>query len=313
MLRTTSGTRGGLLPRRVEAPLSGLVLRSVGGMVSRKIPCRVSDAPGGSVRRVSGTLGGLVLRCVGGMLCAVLVASGCSDDGSNAAESVTTTIPPTTAAPITTAPATTTVPMTNLRPATTVRASTAQPTTEAATPSTASPTTEAATPSTASPTTGAATPSTASPTTAAAQLSEDDHVFAAIVRYFEVIVEANDPPNPDSPLFDGIASPWHAVDLRRDAREHLTLGRGIRLPADRQPFVRAPNTVVRRDSIAVVDICLRDNLETYDLNTDAVIDDSVVYSWVQLTVTDYFGGLLVSHFNTVQKFDSEEPCIAAYR
>ena len=270
-------------------------------MVSRKIPCRVSDVPGGSVRRVSGTLGSLVLRCVGGMLCAVLVASGCSDDGSNAAESVTTTIPPTAAAPITTAPATTTVPMTTLSPATTVRATTAPPTTEAATPSTAPPTTEAA------------IPSTAPPTTAAALLSEDDHVFAAIERYFEVIVEANDPPNPDSPLFDGIASPWHAVDLRRDAREHLTLGRGIRLPADRQPFVRAPNTVVRRDSIAVVDICLRDNLETYDLNTDAVIDDSVVYSWVQLTVTDYFGGLLVSHFNTVQKFDSEEPCIAAYR
>ena len=301
MLRTTSGTRGGLFPRRVEAPLSGLILRSVGGMVSRKVPCRVSDAPGGSVRRVSGTLGGLVLRCVGGMLCAVLVASGCSDDGSNAAESVTTTIPPTTAAPITTVPATTTVPMTTLPSATTVRATTAPPTTEAAIPSSAPPMTEAA------------IPSSAPPTTAAALLSEDDHVFAAIERYFEVVVEVNDPPNPNSPIFDDIASPWHAVDLRRNARENLTLGRGTRVPADRQPFVRAPNTVVRRDSIAVVDICLRDNLETYDLNTDAVIDDSVAYSWVQLTVTDHFGGLLVSQFNTVQKFDSEEPCIAAYR
>ena len=313
MLRTTSGTRGGLFPRRVEAPLSVLVLRSVGGMVSRKIPCRVSDAPGGSVRRVSGTLGGLVLRCVGGMLCAVLVASGCSDDGSNAAESVTTTIPPTAAAPITTAPATATVPMTSLPPATTVRATTAPPTTEAATPSTAPPTTGAATPSTAPPTTEAVTPSTAPPTTAAALLSEDDHVFAAIDRYFEVIVEANDPPNPDSPLFDDIASPARAAELRGMARENLTLGRGIRLPADRQPFVRAPHTVLRQDTIAVVDLCLRDNLETYDLNTDAVIDDSVVYSWVQLTVTDHFGGLLVSQFNTVQRFDSEEPCRAAYR
>ena len=243
---------------------------------------------------------------VKGMLCAVLVASGCSDDGSNAAESVTTTIPPTAAAPITTAPATTTVPMTNLPPATTVRVSTVRATT-------APPTPEAVTPSTAQPTTEAATPSTAQPTTAAALLSEDDHVFAAIERYFEVVVEVNDPPNPDSPLFDDIASPWHAVGLRRDARENLTLGRGTRVPVDRQPFVRAPNTVVRRDSIAVVDICLRDNLETYDLNTDAVIDDSVAYSWVQLTVTDHFGGLLVSQFNTVQKFDSEEPCIAAYR
>ena len=301
MLRTTSGTRGGLFPRRVEAPLSGLTLRSVGGMVSRKVPCRVSDAPGGSVRRVSGTLGGLVLRCVGGMLCAVLVASGCSDDGSNAAESVTTTIPPTTAAPITTVPATTTVPMTTLPPATTVRATTAPPTTEAAIPSTAPPTTEAA------------TPSTAPPTTAAALLSEDDHVFAAIKRYFDVIVEVNDPPNPDSPLFDDIAAPKHAADLRGKARENLTLGRGIRVPADRQPFVRAPHTVLRQDSIAVVDLCLRDNLETYDLSTDAVVDGSVTNSWVQLTVTDHFGGLLVSQFNTVQKFDSEEPCIAAYR
>ena len=166
---------------------------------------------------------------------------------------------------------------------------------------------------TAPPTTLATTPSTAPPTTAAALLSEDDHVFAAIKRYFDVIVEVNDPPNPDSPLFDDIAAPKHAADLRGKARENLTLGRGIRVPADRQPFVRAPHTVLRQDSIAVVDLCLRDNLETYDLSTDAVVDGSVTHSWVQLTVTDHFGGLLVSQYNTVQRFDSGEPCLAAYR
>lgn len=288
MLRTTSGTKGGLFPRRVEAPLSGLILRSVGGMVSRKVPCRVSDAPGGSVRRVSGTLGGLVLRCVGGMLCAVLVASGCSDDGSNAAESVTTTIPPTTAAPITTVPTTT-----------------APPTTKGP-PITVSPTTTV-TPSTSS------APTTAPAITSGVPLNEEEQIFAAIERYYEVLVEANDPPNPQSPLWDEIATPKRAGALRAKAQENLAANRGVRWPEDRQPLVQAPQTVLRQESIAVVDLCLRDNLETYDINSRAVIDDSVSYAWAQLTVTDHFGGWLVSQYRTVQKFESQEPCIAAYQ
>ncbi len=145
------------------------------------------------------------------------------------------------------------------------------------------------------------------------ELSEDDHVFAAIERYYEVLVEANDPPDPTSTLWDDVTTAKRADALRVKAQQNLAARRGVRWPADRQPLVRAPNTVVRRDSIAVVDICLRDSLVTYDLDTDAVIDDSVLYSWVQLTVTDHFGGLLVSQYNKVQEFESEGPCTAAYQ
>ena len=290
MLRTTSGTRGGLFPRRVEAPLSVLVLRSVGGMVSRKIPCRVSDAPGGSVRRVSGTLGGLVLRCVGGMLCAVLVASGCSDDGSNAAESVTTTIPPTTAAPINTAPAPTNV----------------SPTTTTATPSTVSlvPTT---------PPTSAAPTTTTTTTTTGVPLSEEQQIFAAIERYYEVLIEANDPPDPASPLWDEVAVPEFADRLRAKARENLEVRKAVRWAEDRQPWVKSPHIVWRQGSIAVVDLCLRNNGVLYDLGTQEIIDDSVGYYWRQVTVSNRYGNWLVSGNQTVQKFDAEEACIASYQ
>ena len=289
MLRTTSGTRGGLFPRRVEAPLSGLTLRSVGGMVSRKVPCRVSDAPGGSVRRVSGTLGGLVLRCVGGMLCAVLVASGCSDDGSNAAESVTTTIPPTTAAPITTVPATTTAPPTTKGPSITV-----------------SPTTTV-TPSTSSP------PTTAPAITSGVPLNEEEQIFAAIERYYEVLIEANDPPDPASPLWDEVAVPEFADRLRAKARENLEVREAVRWAEDRQPWVKSPHIVWRQGSIAVVDLCLRNNGVLYDIGTKEIIDDSVGYYWRQVTVSNRYGNWLVSGTQTVQKFDAEETCIASYR
>ena len=218
-----------------------------------------------------------MLRCVGGMLCAVLVASGCSDDGSTPVESVTTTIPSTTAASMSSVP----------------DGSSAPPTALAATPPTS--------------------PPTAPPTTAVGLLSEDDQVFAAIRRYFEVLVEANDPPDPTSTLWDDVATPDRADALRAKAQENLAARRGVRWPVDRRPLVRAPATVVRRDSIAVVDACVRDNLVAYDLDTGAVIDDSVAYSWVQLTVTDHFGGLLVSQYNKVQEFESEGPCIDAYQ
>lgn len=281
MLQTTDGRRGGHSRKRAVAASGKSILRTVGEMVSRNVSGRVSDASGGSVRRVSGTSGGLVLRCVGGILCAVLVASGCSDDGSTAVESVTTTIPSTTAASITTAPTT----------------STPAPTPVAATPST----------------TPASTPSTTPATTTVDLLSQDDHVFAAVRRYFEVLVEANDPPDPASMLWDDVTTASRADALRAKAQENLAALRGVRWPSDRQPLVRAPNTVLRQGSIAVVDACVRDNLVTYDLDTDAVIDDSVLYFWAQLTVTDHFGGLLVSQYRRVQEFESEGPCIAAYQ
>ncbi len=310
MLQTTCGTRGGSIPHRVEAASSGSTLRTLGGEASRNVPCRVSDAPGGSVRRVSGNLNGLVLRCVVGTLCAALVASGCSKDGSAAGESVTTAIPTTTATPITAAPIT--------AAPTTAAPTTAAPTT--VTPTTAAPTT--VTPGTVTPTTAQAantTSPTSAPTTTAPApddgdpASEAEQILAAIERYYRVLVEANDPPDPNSPLWDSVAAPRRAAALRAKAAENLAADRGVRWPEDRQPLVHAPLTILRQDSIAVVNLCLRDSLETYDVNTGTVIDDSVSYSWAQLTVTDHFGPWLVSQYRTVQEFESQEPCIAAYQ
>ena len=234
------------------------------------------------------------------MLCAVLVASGCGDDGNNAVESVTTTIPSTTAAPITASSLSPTVaPLSTAAPSsTTVTATTAATSTTAAPPATVA----------------ASTPATSVAAVGTGRsLSEDEAVFAAVRRYFEVLVEANDPPDPASTLWDDVTTAGRADALRAKAQENLAALRGVRWPSDRQPLVRAPNTVLRQGSIAVVDACVRDNLVTYDLDTDAVIDDSVLYFWVQLTVTDHFGGLLVSQYRRVQEFESEGPCIAAYQ
>ena len=297
MLQTTDGTRGGRSLSRAVAASGKSILRTVGETVGRNVPGRVSDASGGSVRRVSGTSGGLMLRCVGGMLCAVLVASGCSDDGSTAVESATTTFPSTTAASIDAASgagAPTSAPASTPAPSTTVALE--PPTTLAVEPSTIL---------------APALPAT--PPATADLLSEDDHVFAAISRYFEAVVEANDPPDPTSTLFDDVATPDRADALRARAQHNLAARRGVRWPADRQPLIRAPHTVLRRDSIAVVDTCVRDSLVTYDLDSDAAVNSSVSYFWVQLTVTDHFGPLLVSQYRKVQDFRSEGSCIDAYQ
>lgn len=294
MLQTTDGTRGGHFRSGAVAASGKSILRTVGRTVGRNVPGRVSDASGGSVHRVSGTSGGLMLRCVGGMLCAVLAASGCSDDGSTAVESVTTTFPSTTAA--STDPAS--------GAGTTTSAPASVPVSSTPVPST----TLAVEPSTI-----LAPAPPATPPEPADLLSEDDHVFAAISRYFEAVVEANDPPDPTSTLLDGVATPDRADALRARAQQNLAARRGVRWPADRQPLIRAPRTVLRRDSIAVVDACVRDSLVTYDLDSDAAINSSVSYFWVQLTVTDHFGPLLVSQYRKIQDFRSEGPCIDAYQ
>lgn len=277
MLRTTGGTRGGSFPCRVQAAFSGLKLRSIGGKASRNVPCRVNDAPGGSVCRVSGTFGGLVLRCVGGMLCAVLVASGCSDDGSNAVESVTTTFPSTTAVPITTS-----------TPATVPAATTV-------TPPTSLPAANAA------------------PIPTGAPLSEEQQVFSAIERYYEVLVEANDPPDPDSPLWDQVAAPEFADRLKAIARGSLEDRIAVRWAEDRQPWVKSPSVVWKQGSLVVVDLCLRNNGVLYDLDTGEIIDDSIGYYWRQVTVSNRSGNWLISENRLVQKFEAQETCIASYQ
>ena len=237
-----------------------------------------------------------MLRCVGGMLCAVLVASGCSDDGSTPVESVTTTIPSTTAASIAAVP----------------DGSTAPPTTLAATPTT-SPTTTTTAPTATVPTTTVPTATTAVSTAEAVRSSDEQQIFAAIDRYYEAMIEANDPPDPASPLFDEVAVPEFADRLRAKARENLKAKQAVRWAEDRQPWVKSPNVVWRQGSIAVVDLCLRNNGVLYDLESGEIIDDSVGYYWRQVTVSNRYGNWLVSEHRIVEEFDSEEACIASYQ
>ena len=88
---------------------------------------------------------------------------------------------------------------------------------------------------------------------------------------------------------------------------------GFRWAEDRQPWVKSPNIVWRQGSIAVVDLCLRNNGVAYDLDTNEVIDDSIGYYWRQITVSDRSGNWLVSGNQRVEKFDAEEACIASYQ
>lgn len=309
MLETTFGNRGGHSRSGAVAASGKSTLRTVGETTRRNVSGRVSGASGGSVHRVSGTYGGLVLRCVGGMLCGLLAASGCSGDGSTAVGSATSTFPSTTAASIATAPDATASNLAGPDAAGTDAAGT-DPAVQAVTDEPVNG--EPAAPAPESTVSVLTAPST-SPATVADPLGEDDEVFAAVRRYFEAVVEANDPPDPAGTLFDEVATPARADALRARAQQNLAARRGIRWPADRQPLMRAPRTVLRHDSIAVVDLCVRDSLVIYDLDSDAAINDSVSYSWVQLTVTDHFGPLLVSQYRTVQEFESEGPCIDAYQ
>ena len=144
-------------------------------------------------------------------------------------------------------------------------------------------------------------------------MSEEQQIFAAIERYYEVLIEANDPPNPQSPLWDEVAVPEFADRLRAKARENLEVRKAVRWAEDRQPWVKSPHIVWRQGSIAVVDLCLRNNGVLYDLGTEEIIDDSVGYYWRQVTVSNHYGSWLVSGNQTVQKFDAEEACIASYQ
>lgn len=186
---------------------------------------------------------------------------------------------------------------------------------EEATPSsTSSPTTSTTVteaPTTTLMTTTTPTTTEAPATTTAPDPSDEDQILDVVKRFWDVIVEANNPPDPDSPLWATVASGDQLDDLRERSREKAVAGEANRYPEPEQSQLPRLEILVIEDGFAVVNVCLRDDTVLYSIETNEVLNDEVLYLWIQLTLQDD-GGWRVIESTSIEQLDGSTSCAEAF-
>ncbi|MEM7141358.1 MAG: hypothetical protein AAF548_10030 [Actinomycetota bacterium] len=173
----------------------------------------------------------------------------------------------------------------------------------------AAPAPTTSTTSTASSTTSTTTTEAAPTTTAEA--TDEELIIAVVERFYEIVVEANNPPMLDNPIWDEVATPDFADGLRSRAAGNLEDREGLRNPSINPEEIIAPNVLEIANDVAFMEFCLLDDTIAYDLDTDAVIDDSVVFVWIQQTLSKTNDGWRVADTTSIERFGSEAPCVAS--
>jgi hypothetical protein len=163
------------------------------------------------------------------------------------------------------------------------------------------------------PTTSSTTTSTQPPATTTADPgpSDEDQILDVVRRYWDVLVIANDPPSPDSLLWESVASGERLELLRQRSRERSTAGEGTRHPPIQMNQLPRIEILVIEDGVAAVNICLRDDVILYDLATGEILDDQILHFWYQMIVakSDVW---LVTESNRIEELTQEEACEDAF-
>ncbi len=92
----------------------------------------------------------------------------------------------------------------------------------------------------------------------------------------------------------------------------MAKGEGLRLPEETTDQVLAVEILTVTASGAAVDVCLRDDAERYDLTTGELINDTVVYAWLQNDLILDDDHWVVTDVRLVDDSLGEEDCVDAF-
>ncbi len=160
------------------------------------------------------------------------------------------------------------------------------------------------------PTTTTAAPETTLATTVA-ELTDEEQILAVIQRYWDVLTEGNNPPDPEYPGWAEVAAGEKLVGLRERAAQNLEAGTGSR-PGSSEPRARRLEISTVDSEKAVVDVCLRDDGILYDLDSGAVLNDDVIYLWYQAVVELVDSAWRVTRTMKIQELGGVESCDSAF-
>jgi hypothetical protein len=153
---------------------------------------------------------------------------------------------------------------------------------------------------------------TEAPTTAVAELTDEEQIIAVVERFYEVIVEANNPPILDNPIWDEVATPELADGLRDRAPGNLEDREGLRHPDPAPPAVVSHSFLLLEADLAVLDVCREDDAILYDLDTGEILNDEVLYFWKQVFVVRSTEGWRVNDTNTIEESSGKQACVDSF-
>lgn len=137
--------------------------------------------------------------------------------------------------------------------------------------------------------------------------ADEAAVRAAVDCYWQTIVEANDPPNPDHPGFDRCFTGPALERSRQNVIDRRSDGERVYEP-DGTVDVVARTVTWDTASSAIVRECLVDDSIRVRLSDGAVIDDATVTLVIDLTVTNVHERWLVSSNQTLNSTPGSVPC-----
>lgn len=132
-----------------------------------------------------------------------------------------------------------------------------------------------------------ATTTTAPPTTTTTTPipTDEEQIDALIERYWQVVFAANNPPDPDYPGWDEVATPRLAEGRRARSAENLQNNRGI-APLEPDARFNLGSVVTVLDGQAIGFHCFRDFAYGYELDTGEVLGEARVVSLVRVEVVE---------------------------
>ena len=139
-------------------------------------------------------------------------------------------------------------------------------------------------------------------------MSDEDQIIAVIDRFWDVVVEVRNPPDPESDLWDEVAT----GSLMENVTADLAVGEAARHPDGNPENLVRLEVLTLEDEFALVNLCLRDDTIAYDMATGAILNDEVLYVHIQHQVEPTEAGWRVSRSFLIESFEEESSCVESF-
>lgn len=137
--------------------------------------------------------------------------------------------------------------------------------------------------------------------------TEEEAVLAAVQCYWDTIVEANDPPNPDHPGFERCMMGPALEHSRRLTIEHREMNRTV---SDPTGSTQRTNTLVTVEGdTAVVTECIVDDAVVSDAASGTVLNDRVISAEIRIDLERHDGAWRVSNGTVTADQEGPGQCV----
>jgi hypothetical protein len=137
--------------------------------------------------------------------------------------------------------------------------------------------------------------------------SPEQEVEAAYHRFWEVFVAANDPPNPDDPRLEEVATGPMLQKMRSSARQDASEGLALQHSSPPQLAIEVQHLEIHGDT-ATLRACVKDGIQVVRSSDGSVVDGDVVTHIATGTFERSDGRWRLREHHFPENESESEPC-----